>query len=185
MKKLLVSILVCFVFQQIVFGKDSADSVKSVNQQPNVPKAELIIEGVQVYGNNGLLNNEQVLNKLKACPVALDIYQSGKNMRVGGVVLIFSGAISIPFGLRTMLYGALKSGFSGKEDPDYFIGACLFYGGMGMIGGGIVCHIRGGKKIRRAIDVYNTSLYQSYLNTQASCQLGLLDNGNIGLRLNF
>jgi hypothetical protein len=185
MKNIIVGIFVCFVFQQIVFGSDSSDAIQKGNLQSNVSKNKLTLEGAKVYDNNMLLHYEELKSKLKVYPIALDLYQSGQNMRFGGLVMLTAGVIIIPFGFRELMYGLLKSAFSGKNEPEFFIGACLFHGGIGMVAGGVTCRIKGKKRLQRAINEYNSLSSQSYINNVPSYQLGLLDNGRVGFKLNF
>ena len=195
MKRFILTTVFCICAQFLTWGSSncfivSKDSASTVKAQPI-----LKVHKAKVYDGKTLLSKNEVLNVLNAYPKIATQYEKGKKLRSTGGVLI-------PVGLATFIGGAvlMVNGFDENTtnygyytvytrlpNGKYYLGLAIGTIGELMVDGGIVCSVIGKTNIRRSISNYNRAVKSTsqYMPGEINYQLGLLDNGNFGLKLTF
>jgi len=195
MKNILLATSFCLLIPLSMFGmplngaSSEKDSVKNQLTQPT-----LRVSGTRVYQGNSLLTKSEVLNIMGVYPKTASLYSKGKSMRGAGGLLIVGGIATMTGGIVVMVNsyesydvdgGYYTYSYSGFGD-NYYLGLAVATLGELMLDGGIACTIVGKVRIKRSVRNYNTSV-QSAFGSPGNLQyhLGLLDNGNFGMRLTF
>jgi len=120
----------------------------------------LRISGKQIYTEDILHTESEVLMLLSISPDFVDQYQKGKSLRNGYSYFDYNGT--------------------------YYLGLVIASLGELMIDGAVVCKIVGKGYIRKSIANYNQAIKTSgYVPGSLNYQLGVLDNGMIGLKVTF
>ena len=139
--------------------------------------------GANVYNNFRALSNTEVELAMKNQIQCLNIFQSGISNRATGNAFFISGLIITPISLLIVID-------DGDYLPEEFLSASpvLFLIGNAVIAGGIIYKIVGKNKIRKSVEMYNSTenLDTSYKNLPDRYNLtfGLRPNG-LGLTLCF
>ncbi len=195
MKTLMLNALLC-LFVPLSLLASPADSAPAARDsvQNTSGKPVLRVSGTQVYQGNTLLTKAQVLNIMALTPGPAKLYNKGKSMRGTGGLLIAGGIAAMTGGIVIMVnsyesyevdngyYSYSYSGFGDK----YYAGLAVATLGELMLDGGIACTIVGKIQIKRSVRNYNASVNTAVLHPgDVQYHLGLLDNGNVGLRLTF
>jgi hypothetical protein len=195
MKTLIITVLVCLYVPLALFAAP-ADSIPAARDsvQNTASKPVLRVSGTKVYQGNTLLTKTEVLNIMGKYPGPAKLYNKGKNMRGTGGLLIVGGIAAMTGGIVIMVNsfesydvdnGYSSYTYSGFGDK-YYAGLAVATLGELMLDGGIACTIVGKIQIKRSVRNYNTSVNSAQWNPgEVKYHLGLLDNGNIGLRLTF
>jgi hypothetical protein len=191
MKQLILTTVLCVCAQFLTWG--SSNSIDSLNIRTVQPA--LKIEKTRVYDGKTLLSKNEVLNVLSAYPKIAAQYEKGKKLRSTGGVLIPVGLVTFVGGVVLMVNGfdektssyGYYSIYTRQPNGNYYLGLVIGTIGELMVDGGIVCSIIGKTNIRRSITNYNRAIKSTsqYVPGQINYQLGLLDNGNFGLKLTF
>ncbi len=168
-------------------GEGPKDTLKTEMSQP-----VLRYVGARVFKGNVALNSIEVSDILKSNTKIQKKYNDGRSLRNTGIFLIVAGSVGAVAGMAQMIDGIEYTDYGyGGETYEYtdqyyqgFLIACI--GGVA-IEGGIACSIIGKIKIRKAIQVYNSSVISTSYNQpgELNYQLGLLNNGHFGFRLTF
>ena len=155
----------------------------------------LKLEGTNVYKDGNLLSKREVLKILSPFPELASQYQKGKSLRTSGVLMILGGIGAMTGGVVLMISGIetnnSSSGYSSNPyvsyNDNYYLGIGVLTIGELLLDGGIACSIIGKIKVRRSINNYNKTAGTAFINKSESInyQFGLLDNGNVGLKLTF
>jgi len=192
MKKAILTSILSICIPILVFGIQTNDP-KNLNDSTKIQEYQQVlhVKGAKVYGENGLLTKSEVLNILSVSPAIAAQYERAARTRsigtallIGGGALFTGGIVMMVNGMDTAIdsYGSDMSEFSDK----YYTGLIIGTIGELMLDGGIACTIIGKVKIRRSVSNYNNSLNQTGCTpVQVNYQIGLLDNGNFGLKLTF
>jgi hypothetical protein len=153
--------------------------------------------GVDVYRDNKQLSVLQVEYLLSSYPKILRQYQKGRSLRSTGQTMLIGGGIAIVGGVVLMINGVGDKTESYNDygyyeerrevDGKFVVGYFGVIVGALLIDGGIACTVIGKIKIKQSIRNYNASNQKSeYINPGAiKYNLGLLDNGRLGVRLTF
>ncbi len=168
---------------------EARDSVQNAPVNP-----VLRVTGTRVYHGNTLLTKAQVLNLMALTPGPAKLYNKGKSMRGTGGLLIGGGILAMTGGIVIMVnsfesyvvdngyYSYTNSGFN----DNYYAGLAVATLGELMLDGGIACTIVGKIQIKRSVRNYNNAVNAAQWHPgDVKYHLGLLDNGNLGLRLTF
>lgn len=187
MKKPTVTLVLflCFYFQA-----NASPSNDTTIQDVRKP---LRISGKKIYTEDILHTESEVLNLLSISPDFVSQYQKGRSLRKTGTGLLIGGIATITGGVAVAIYGGINSPMveiNGYKYLDYngtyYIGLVIATLGELMIDGAIVCNIVGKSYIRKSIANYNQAIKTSgYVPGSFSYQLGVLDNGNVGLKVTF
>jgi len=177
MKKTILATLFCVCVSFLVSGQEI--------------RKPLRMSGTKIYTENILHTESEVISLLSISPDFVAQYQKGKNLRSTGTVLLIGGIVTFGGGMGLMIsgIGATENyyGYSTIDyDSKYYIG--LVVGSLGelMIDGAVICKIVGKSYIRKSIDNYNQAIKSSgYTPGSFNYQVGLLDNGRVGLKVTF
>ena len=194
MKKTFLTLILLAGIKLLTFGSSPIDfnsSNDSLKKETN--NSALKVVGTDVYKDNVFLNEDKVINILNPHPEILMTYEKGKSLRSTGTFLLVGGIVMATGGIALMVNGIepSKSTYYGSSstptyNDNYFLGLLVGTVGELMVAGGIVCRVVGKGKIRRAIYNYNNSSSSSqYAPNEINYQFGLLDNGNVGMKLTF
>jgi len=153
----------------------------------------LRISGKQIYTEDILHTESEVLMLLSISPDFVDQYQKGKSLKRTGTGLLLGGIATITGGVAVAIYGGINShlvernGYSYFDyNGTYYLGLVIASLGELMIDGAVVCKIVGKGYIRKSIANYNQAIKTSgYVPGSLNYQLGVLDNGMIGLKVTF
>jgi hypothetical protein len=191
MKRLIFSLVFCVCAQFITWGSNNFND--SLSTQTSQPILKVI--GANVYNGNTLLSKSEVLTTLGAYPKIAAQYEKSKKLRNTGVLLIPTGSVIFIGGVVLMANGydekttnfGYYTLYTREPNVNYFLGLAIGTIGELMLDGGIVCSVIGKTNIRRSISNYNRAVKSTsqYEPGQINYQLGLLDNGNFGLKLTF
>ena len=187
MKKAILTPLFCLCFSFLTFGSLSSDTIQQDIRKP------LRMSGKKIYTEEILHTEREVLSLLNICPDCVEQYQKGKSLRKTGTILLVGGIVTFTGGFALMGYGLFTSPtyeFYGTTKYDYnstyYIGGIIAGIGELMVDGGIVCKIVGKSNIRKSIYNYNDAIKSTgYKPGTYYYQFGLLDNGMVGLKINF
>jgi len=105
-----------------------------------------------------------------------------------GTGLLIGGAVTTLAGTGLMLYGIDNNIYSNDIDASIIIGSVGTIVGALMLEAGLVCTVVGNIKTVQSIKNYKkTTNIQAKQNSADNLhyQLGLLDNGKVGLQLTF
>jgi hypothetical protein len=193
MKKTILTTVFCICVPLLIFGSypDDFNILKDSSKQ-ETGKPVLRVRGAKVFDQNTLLKKSEVLNILSPTPAIAKQYQSGTHLRGARVPMIIGGSVLCAGGIVLMVTGIVN------ETDDYYYGSYTTYSGtyyaglaVAVIGellidGGIACGFFGKYKIKKSINNYNATVNPTgdtpgFINYQ----LGLLDDGKIGLKLTF
>lgn len=192
MKKVIFTTILSICIPILVFGiqtndlKNTSDSVKIQGSQPT-----LHVNGAKVFDGNRMLTKSEVLNILSGSPAIAAQYERAAGTKSAGTGLIIGGAALFTGGIVMMVSGMETvtdyDGYESLEYSDkYYTGLLISVVGELMAAGGIACTIIGKAKIRKSISNYNNSASQTgFTPLEVTYQIGLLDNGNFGLKLTF
>jgi len=92
-------------------------------------------------------------------------------------------------GMGVVIKGIVDSNYDNTYviyDSKYYIGLVIASLGELMIDGAVVCKVVGKSYIRKSIANYNQAIKPTgYVPGSFNYQFGLLDNGMVGLKINF
>ena len=194
MKKTILTLILLAGVKLLTFGSSPIDfnsSNDSLKKETN--NSTLKVVGTDVYKDNAFLNEDKVINILNSHPEILKTYEKGKSLRSTGTFLLVGGIVMATGGIALMVNGIEPSksyNYGSSSTPtyndNYILGLLVGTVGELMVAGGIVCRVVGKGKIRRAIYNYNNlSSSSQYTSGEINYQFGLLDNGNVGMKLTF
>lgn len=183
------AIFLCTTF--LVYGSLPGDPVCAANPAGLLQdNHKLVVSGTSVFDGNRKLTPEEVLIILNPSSAYADQYNRGLSLRSSGVALLVGGGVVMVGGIVLMISGVESYNDINDSETEfankYFLG--LLATGLGelMVDGGIACTVIGKVKIRRSISHFNASGGSSYFAPQTiNYRFGLLDNGNIGIKLTF
>jgi hypothetical protein len=185
-------ILITFVFFFSFIVAASSPLNDTITQDVRKP---LRISGKQIYTENILHTESEVLMLLSISPDFVAQYQKGKSLRRTGTGLLLGGIATITGGVAVAVVGTINSPWvevngygSGYIDYNgtYYLGLIIASLGELMVDGAVVCKIVGKGYIRKSIANYNQAIKTSgYVPGSLSYQLGVLDNGMVGLKVTF
>lgn len=186
MKKLALLSIICFFagFFSISTAQTSSDSV--VVQQKEI--IQLDTEGGKVYSGIKQLKRKEVENVLAPYPEIYLQYKSGMKLKSKGTGLLIGGAVTALAGTGLMLYGIDNNNYYDDIDANVIIGSVGAIVGALMLDAGLVCTVVGNIKTVQSIKNYKKATnIQAEQNSPQNIQyqLGLLDNGKVGLQLTF
>lgn len=192
MKKAILTTILSICIPILVFGVQTND-LKNQGDSAKIQEYQQVlhVKGAKVYGENGLLTKSEVLNILSGSPAIAAQYERAAGTKSAGTALIIGGAVLATGGIVMMVSGMETvvdyNGYESVEFGDkYYTGLLVSVAGELMAAGGIACTIIGKAKIRKSVSNYNNSLNQTgFVPVQVNYQIGLLDNGNFGLKLTF
>jgi len=128
---------------------------------------------LSIRNQHGKLNTNEVRTLLASNETALKMFNEGRNNYTTGNVLSFIGGLSLGAGLGVLLWY--------KDYKEY---------GWGLIGGGTLLiavswpiSAQGVKKMKSAIDHYNSSITRSPV--AYNLKFGMTNSGSLGFVLNF
>jgi hypothetical protein len=187
MKKAILTSLLCLCFSILAFGSLPDDPPQQDIRKP------LRVSGKKIYTEDILHTENEVLSLLSISPDFVAQYQKGKSLRKTGSILFVGGIVTFTGGFALMGYGLFTSPtyeFYGTTKYDYnstyYIGGIIAGIGELMVDGGIICKIVGKSNIRKSIYNYNDAIKSTgYKPGTYYYQVGLLDNGLVGLKINF
>lgn len=189
MKRFILAVVFCICAP--IFLSASSFSVDTSTLQPGKPLLRL--KGIKVYDGNTRLTKGEVMNILSFSPVIAKKYEKGIKTKNAGTILLISGLVTFTGGIALMVSG-IESTISDDYyyytytdySSNYYIGLAIGVIGELMVDGGIACSIIGKTTVRRSIFNYNEKRNSTgYLPVKINYQLGLLDNGKIGVKLTF
>jgi len=161
----------------------------------------LSISEKEIYDSYGVkLSKNEVRNRMRNVPEALNLYNSGKSLKGTGTffnvvgVGCLVGSI-IQFGRAADKKSAedeARADYRWDDAKDYETERLdLAYSGLYLLGGSLVsftigasCHSSGNKKINNSVAVYNRGIRQKY-TSDVTLNFGITRTGGIGLTLNF
>jgi|WetSurMetagenome_2_1015567.scaffolds.fasta_scaffold04726_7 hypothetical protein len=192
MRRLLFTpvIFLCTTF--LLYGSLPGDPVFTASPSGLLQdQHKLVVSNTKVFDGNRRLTPEEVMNIFSVSPKIAAQYSRGSRLRSSGVALLVGGGVVTVGGIVLMVSGIDTSNdFYGNSSVDYnsnyYLG--LLVAGLGelMVDGGIACTIVGKIKIRKSVSNYNaTGGYSTFVPQSINYKFGLLNNGNVGLRLTF
>ncbi len=196
MKKMLLTAALCGCIQFLVVGSSLDDFLTPNDSLDKVTSQQVLhTVGAKVYKGDTLLTKTEVLRILGGYPSIATKYEKGKNLRKTSGLLIAGGIVTMTGGIVLMIKG-IETGtadygyYSDSEvhyNSNYYLGLAIGSIGELMLDGGIACSIIGKILIKRSINNYNTIFNASYKYEPGKIyyQVGLLNNGKLGLRLTF
>lgn len=187
MKKTFLTPLLCLCFYCLAFGSVPDDTPQQDIRKP------LRVSGKKIYTEDILHTESEVLNLLSISPDFVAQYQKGKSLRKTGTLLFIGGIVTFTGGFAVMGYGLFTSPtyeFYGQTKYDYnstyYIGWAIAAVGELMVDGAVICKVVGKSYIRKSIANYNQAIKPTgYVPGSFDYQLGLLDNGRVGLKVTF
>ena len=159
--------------------------------QIEIPPNPLSVQGTKnkIFDNFGVqLSKQDVRNVMKNVPEALNLYNSGKNLRGDGTVFTY-----VSIGCCAMaLFQTTKSwGTSYTTDEELKQIKKEGRKGWYWLGGALVSNIisrrclsSGNNKIKESVAVYNNEIGQKQ-TSDVSMNFGITQSGGIGLTINF
>lgn len=187
MKKVILTPLFYLCFSFLTFGSLSCDTIQQDIRKP------LRMSGIKIYTEDILHSESEVLSLLSINPEFVTQYKNGKSLRRTGTILLVGGIVTFTGGFAVMGYGLFTSPtyeFYGTTKYDYnstyYIGGIIAGIGELMVDGGIVCKIVGKSKLKKSINNYNDAIKSTgYTPGTYYYQVGLLNNGLVGLKVTF
>jgi len=170
----------------IIFGfpKIVQDSqYDSLRQEIHKP---LRVSGKKVYIEDRLLSKDEVYRLLGTVPSGIEQYKKGTKMQNAGSLLYVGGGIIGLGGVALGLYGDFKMIKEPKYENIYVTGIIIAIVGELMLDGGVIFKMVGAAKVRRSINNYNDSIKSfGYKPGVLYYELGMLNNGNVGIKVSF
>jgi hypothetical protein len=183
MKKIILTPLLCLCFSFLAFGSLPDDTPQQDIRKP------LRMSGKKIYTEDILHSESEVLNLLNICPACVDQYQKGKSLRRTGTGLLVGGIVTLTGGMGVVIKGIVDSNYDNTYviyDSKYYIGLVIASLGELMIDGAVVCKVVGKSYIRKSIANYNQAIKPTgYVPGSFDYQVGILDNGRVGLKITF
>ena len=116
----------------------------AIAQMNNTIETRKSFGGMTFYQNGTQLKSRQLKNTLRNKPEAYSIYQSSKAAATASTILGYTGGFLMGWSLGTAL---------GGEKPNWAIGGV----GAGLAAVSIPLGISANKKVKRAVDAYNST----------------------------
>lgn len=194
MERILSITTVFLMFSFITFGTNLSNTKTTTDtlSHDSIPKIDTRFGNV--YSGSENISTERTIKILSPYPEIATKYQQGENLNDIGTGLIIGGAASIVGGIYLMVDG-LKNTVNNYNystnsyvyNQNYQLGNLATIVGNLMINGGIACKIIGKVNIAKSIRNYNNLINSNRRDEQnkISYQVGLLNNGNIGVKLTF
>lgn len=183
MKKAILTPLLCLCFSCLAFGSVADDTPQQDIRKP------LRMSGKKIYTEEILHSESEVLSLLSINPEFVSQYKKGKSLQGTGTGLLIGGIVTLSGGMAVMIAGIASTDFEDYSyvyDSKYYIGWAVAAVGELMIDGAVVCKIVGKSYIRKSIANYNQAIKPTgYVPGSFDYQLGLLDNGRVGLKVTF
>ncbi len=179
----------------MIFGSGPNESNTlndSISQELSNPV--LRVKGTRVFKDKTLLKKSEVLNILSSNPTVAKKYARGMRTRSTGTALIISGIIAFAGGIGLMVSGIENNTADNyyysytytSYGTNYYVGLIIGTLGELIVDGGIACSVIGKITIRRSIGDYNNSPKQTfYIPGSMNYQIGMLDNGRLGIKISF
>jgi hypothetical protein len=178
---LLSSLIFVLLLSNNVFGQDDG-IVKNPNEElPKLLIKKNALTGKSIYDSLSMqsLNVEQVRRLMDQKDADITkVFNQGINMKTASYVLGTVGGLCAGYAVGSML----ASWMLGRGIPAY--NYIILGVGAAFLVPGIVVDINGGKKVERAIDMYNNYVAPITDAQNVSLHLGITTNG-IGMFLRF
>lgn len=183
MKKTILGPLFCLCFSCLAFGSAPDETPQQDIRKP------LRLSGKKIYTEDILHSESEVVSLLSINPEFVAQYKKGKSLKGTGTGLLIGGIVTFSGGMALVFTGIAATDYEDYNyvyDSKYYIGWVVAAVGDLMIDGAIVCKFVGKSYIRKSIANYNQAIKPAgYVPGSFDYQLGLLDNGRIGLKVTF
>lgn len=194
MERILSITTVFLMLSFIAFGTNLSNTKTTIDtlSHDSIPKIDTRFG--TVYSGSEKISAEKTIKILSPYPEIAIKYEQGENLNDIGTGLIIGGAASMVGGIYLMVDGLKNAVYnynystnSGVYNKNYQFGNLATIVGNLMINGGIACKIIGKINVAKSIRNYNNIINSKSSNEQnkISYQVGLLNNGNIGIKLTF